>query len=146
MKHKLFIAVTVLFAACKGGAGKTEDTTKDSTQQIINTVGGTSIDSANEPGQRLIAANDCFTCHSIDRKSIGPSYRQIANKYDNNEGNVENLANRIIKGATGLWSNNKMTPHPTVSYPQAQSMARYILSLRNAADTTTGSAADSITK
>ncbi|MBV9963045.1 MAG: c-type cytochrome [Parafilimonas sp.] len=146
MKYKLFIAATVLIAACKGGAGKTEDTTKDTTQQIINAVGGTSIDSANEPGQRLIAANDCFTCHYIDRKSIGPSYRQIANRYESNEGNVENLANRIIKGATGLWSTNRMTPHPNISYQQAQAMAAYILSLRNAADTTTGNTTGTTTK
>jgi len=146
MKYTLFIGAIVLFAACKGGTGKTEDTTKDTTQQIINAVGGTSIDSANEPGQRLIAANDCFTCHYIDRKSIGPSYRQIANRYESNEGNVENLANRIIKGATGLWSSNKMTPHPNLSYRQAQAMATYILSLRNTTDTATSNTADTTTK
>jgi cytochrome c len=136
MKYRIFFIAIVLFAACKGGTGKTEDITKDSTQQLINAVGGTSIDSANEPGQRLIAANDCLTCHQINKKNIGPSYQEIANRYEMGQGNIENLADRIIKGATGLWSNNKMTPHPNLSQQQAQEMARYILSLRNVPDTT----------
>src|SRR3954447_13301301 len=106
MKYRIFFVAIVVFAACKGGTGKTEDITKDSTQQLINAVGGTSIDSANEPGPRLIAANDCLTCHQINKKNIGPSYQEIANRYEMSQGNIENLADRIIKGATGLWSNN----------------------------------------
>ena len=135
MKLNLMPALIIFFAACKGGAGKTEDITKDTTQYIVNAIGGTSIDSANEPGQRLIAANDCFTCHLVDRKNIGPSYRQIANHYNNNEGNVENLAHKIVKGGRGLWGQNAMTPHPNLSQPQAREMARYILSLKNVSDT-----------
>ena len=49
---------------------------------------------------------------------------------------IENLANKIIKGGKGLWGSAAMTPHPNLPEAQAEEMARYILSLRNAADTT----------
>ena len=127
----------VLLAACKSGTGKTESSDSvNATQAIINT-GGTSIDSAeNISGSNLIASNDCLTCHKVNEKSIGPSYKQIADKYELNQGNIENLANKIIKGGKGLWGSAAMTPHPNLPEAQAQEMARYILELRNAADTT----------
>lgn len=147
MKFYVTAFAFILFASCKSGAGKVPASdSPNATENIIN-AGGTSIDSANESGQRLIAANDCLTCHQIDKKNIGPSYRQIADRYEMNQGNVENIADRIIKGATGLWSNNKMTPHPNLSQQQAQAMAKYILSLRNAPDTTVAnSTADTTSK
>jgi len=102
------------------------------TDSLINT-GGTNIDSANEPGSRLIAANDCFTCHRIEEKNIGPSYRQIAQRYHFNEGNIENLAHKIITGGKGLWGQAAMTSHPNLSETQAREMVRYILSLKDSA-------------
>lgn len=131
----LFTAISFL-AACGAGTGETNKSdSANATQSIINT-GGSGIDTANVSGSRLIAANDCLTCHKIDEQSTGPSYRQIADKYELNQGNIENLANKIIKGGKGLWGQNAMTPHPSLPEPQAQEMARYILSLRNASDTT----------
>ena len=127
----------VSLAACKSGTGKTEASdSANATNDIIN-KGGTSIDSAeNISGSNLIASNDCLTCHKVNEKSIGPSYKQIADKYELNQGNIENLANKIIKGGKGLWGSAAMTPHPNLPEAQAEEMARYILSLRNAADTT----------
>ena len=136
MKFKLFIPVLSFMGACNSGTGKTEASdSANATQAIINT-GGTSIDSAeNISGSNLIASNDCLTCHKVNEKSIGPSYKQIADKYELNQGNIENLANKIIKGGKGLWGSAAMTPHPNLPEAQAEEMARYILSLRNAADT-----------
>ncbi|HEX5151761.1 MAG TPA: c-type cytochrome [Parafilimonas sp.] len=136
MKFKFVIPALCLLAACSSGTGKTEASdSANATQAVINT-GGTSVDSAeNISGNNLIASNDCLTCHKINEKNIGPSYKQIAEKYELNQGNIENLANKIIKGGKGLWGDPVMTPHPNVSEIQAQEMARYILSLRNASDT-----------
>ena len=94
------------------------------------------VDSAeNIDGGHLIASNDCLTCHKVDEQSVGPSYKAIAAKYELNQGNIENLANKIIKGGKGLWGDAEMTPHLNLPYPQANEMARYILSLREPSDT-----------
>jgi cytochrome c len=130
MKYNIIISALFLFAACKGGTGKT-DVNDTSTTQAISNRGGTNVDSVNESGDRLIAANDCLTCHKIGQQSFGPSYEQIANRYDNNQGNIDNLADRIIRGGKGLWGQNEMTPHRNLTHAQAQTMVRYILSLRD---------------
>jgi cytochrome c len=137
MKNILIVMAIIFFAACKSGTGKTSASdSANATRDIVN-EGGTRYDSAsNIPGKKLIAASDCFTCHKIDQKNIGPSYRQIADKYQLNQGNLENLADRIIRGGKGLWGQNAMTPHPALSQADAQEMVRYILSLR---DSTTSS-------
>lgn len=134
----LFTVILVCYiflGACKGGTGKTKASDSANATRDITNVGGVSIDSAeNISGSNLIAANDCFTCHDINKKSVGPSYMQVAKQYDINQGNIENLANKIRKGGGGLWGNNSMNPHPDLSEPQARLMAHYILSL-DAADT-----------
>ncbi len=130
----IFITITLL-TACGAGTGETAASdSANETEKIINS-GGTNIDTAkNISGSQLIASNDCFTCHKIDEKNFGPSYKQIADKYEFNNGNVQNLADKIIKGGKGLWGQNAMTPHANLPEPQAEEMVKYILSLRNAAD------------
>lgn len=98
------------------------------TDSIINS-GGNIADTNFRKGARLIAANDCFTCHRIEEKTTGPSYREIAARYHYNEGNVENLSHSIMYGAKGLWGDKAMTPHNNVEKRDAVEMARYILSL-----------------
>jgi len=132
MKAFIFLIATFLLAACGAGTGETSKSDSANPTQDIQNTGGTSVDTAeNISGSQLIGANDCLGCHKIDEKSVGPSYTQIANRYEDNQGNVENLADKIIKGGKGLWGNAAMTPHPTVTEPQAQEMAKYILSLRD---------------
>ena len=132
----VFLAFSFAIGACNSGAGKTSASdSANATQDIINT-GGTSADSTgNISGSKLIAVNDCLTCHTVNEKSFGPSYMQIADKYDFNQGNIENLADRVIKGGKGLWGQNAMNPHPNLSVQEAEAMCRYIL-LLNTTDTT----------
>ena len=93
MKYIFLSASLIIFASCGGGAGKTPESDSANLTTQIQNIGGTAVDSAqNMPGSNLIAANDCLTCHQVDKKNIGPSYRQIANRYENNQGNIENLA------------------------------------------------------
>jgi cytochrome c len=104
------------------------------TDSLINTAGGI----ANSPyanGARLVVGNDCLTCHKLDKKSIGPSYYQISEKYPFDSGVVENLAHSIINGSKGLYGDRAMTPHPNVSFRDAKAMAAYILSLKHEPDT-----------
>ncbi|MEP6683228.1 MAG: c-type cytochrome [Parafilimonas sp.] len=136
MKYLIVFAGISFLVACGAGTGETSKSdSPNATQDIIN-AGGTEIDTAqNISGSQLIAANDCLTCHKIGEKSFGPSYKQIADKYEMNQGNIENLASRIIKGGKGLWGQNAMTPHANLPEPQAEKMVQYILSLRDSSAT-----------
>jgi cytochrome c len=83
----------------------------------------------NLKGLRLIEASDCKACHSIDKKSIGPAYRDVSLKYRGKTGAVENLAKKVISGGSGAWGNVPMAGHPQITAADAGEMVKYILSL-----------------
>ncbi|MEZ4887701.1 MAG: PQQ-dependent sugar dehydrogenase [Chitinophagales bacterium] len=80
-------------------------------------------------GSFLMKKSDCYTCHDLEKPSIIPAYRQIAQKYPFNEQSVNYLASKIIKGGNGVWGERLMAAHPQLSEQEAAAMARYILSL-----------------
>lgn len=84
---------------------------------------------AIKEGELLVAQNDCKTCHHPVNKIIGPGHTEVAKKYEFTEANVKLLADRIIKGSTGVWGEIPMNPHPDLSVENAEKMARYVLSL-----------------
>ena len=81
-------------------------------------------------GKALLQKSDCMTCHKLDMKLIGPAFNDIAKKYPATEANYLLLAGKIIKGGSGVWGQIPMTPHPTVSQPDAKKMVKYLLSLK----------------
>lgn len=80
-------------------------------------------------GKKLIEASDCKACHSTDKKSIGPSYQAIAEKYKNDQGAKERLTKKIIAGGGGVWGETVMAAHPDLSTQDAAEMVSYILNL-----------------
>jgi cytochrome c len=81
------------------------------------------------PGVALMAASDCKSCHLIDQKSAGPSYRDVAKRYATDIKAVETLSDKILKGGAGVWGETAMAAHPQLSKDQAVQMVEYILSL-----------------
>ena len=80
-------------------------------------------------GKKLIDQNDCKSCHIIDRKSIGPTYQDVAAKYKNDAKAVDYLVKKIIQGGTGVWGDVAMAAHPQLSVADATEMVNYILNL-----------------
>jgi cytochrome c len=78
-----------------------------------------------------MAKSDCKACHFEDKKSIGPSFLDIAKKYKSSEGNIVLLSDKIIKGGAGVWGDVPMAPHPGIGLPEAKQIVQYILSLSN---------------
>ena len=73
--------------------------------------------------------SDCKACHSVDKKSIGPAYRDVSLKYKGKTGAVETLAKKIISGGAGVWGDVPMAGHPQITASDAGEMVKYILSL-----------------
>jgi cytochrome c len=99
-----------------------------------NIAGGMEEEEEENPGGvpeglKLIAKSDCKTCHNKNRKTVGPSYVAIAEKYVNNPENLALLASKIKHGGSGVWGNVQMTPHPDLPDEDIESMVKYILSL-----------------
>ena len=89
------------------------------------------VDSAaagKNEGLALIEGADCLTCHQIDKRVVGPSYQEVADKYT--EGDLDMLASKIIEGGKGNWGEIPMTPHAGMSPDVAKKMVSYILTLK----------------
>jgi cytochrome c len=80
-------------------------------------------------GEALVKASDCKTCHHPVNKIIGPSHTDVAKKYEFTEANVKMLAKKIIAGGQGNWGEIPMAAHADITPENAESMARYVLSL-----------------
>lgn len=82
-------------------------------------------------GLKLVAGSDCFTCHLVDERINGPSYREVANKYaGKSDTTLSYLAGKIITGGSGVWGPVMMTPHPDLSKEDAEAMVKYVLLLK----------------
>lgn len=90
---------------------------------------GHQMPTAELPGKALIAKSDCKSCHVIDQRSAGPSYKEVATKYKSQTGAIDYLSAKIIKGGAGVWGTTEMAAHPQVSVEDAKEMVNYILSL-----------------
>jgi cytochrome c len=93
---------------------------------------GHQLPTAELPGKALIAKSDCKSCHTIDQRSAGPSYQQVAARYKGNGDAPGQLAAKIIKGGAGVWGGTEMAAHPQLSVDEAKKMVEYILSLADA--------------
>lgn len=80
-------------------------------------------------GQAFMDGSDCMRCHGIDRKFVGPSFSQVADKYREQGDAQAYIARKIQEGSVGVWGNVIMPRHPQVTEAQAQDMAAWILAL-----------------
>ena len=86
-------------------------------------------------GMELVDQHNCFACHKIDEKSIGPTYLEVADRYDATPDNVEMLIYKIIQGGSGNWGEQNMSAHPQISQEEAAKIIYYILALNDEQDT-----------
>ncbi|RZK20663.1 MAG: c-type cytochrome [Pedobacter sp.] len=99
-------------------------------KMVVATASTTNHEFQMSAGEKLINKSDCIGCHNKVNKIIGPSYTEIAKKYPATEKNINYLADKIIKGGTGVWGTMPMTAHSTLKPADAKLMVKYILSLK----------------
>ena len=99
-------------------------------KMVVATASSTNHEFQMSAGEKLINKSDCIGCHNKVNKIIGPSYTEIAKKYPATEKNINYLADKIIKGGTGVWGTMPMTAHATLKPADAKLMVKYILSLK----------------
>lgn len=130
MKRILFVlTVTGLMASCGGSDKKEGGEKKD--EQVTEKKDDVSSNPDYQNGLALIAKSDCLTCHKVDEKLIGPSYRDVANKYAGTSDTiVTHLAGKIISGGSGVWGEVLMTPHAALTKEDAETMVKYIMLLK----------------
>lgn len=76
----------------------------------------------------LANAKDCFSCHSVDEKIIGPSYKDVAAKYSGNSDAEAMLIKKVMKGGGGTWGKTWMPANKNVSEDEARRLISWVLS------------------
>lgn len=128
------IALAGLTFACGGGEKATETTETVATTAEPAKEMSLEEKYQNDPiyikGLEKLKTSDCTSCHMVERKIVGPSYADVAAKYENTEENVSMLASKVIAGGVGVWGEIAMPAHPSVTEEDAKDMVRYILLLK----------------
>ncbi len=80
--------------------------------------------------QALAQSKNCMACHSVDKKVVGPAFKDIAKKFGSQAGAADMLAQKIMKGSSGVWGPVPMPANTQVSEAEAKTLANWVLSLK----------------
>jgi len=80
--------------------------------------------------QQLLKDKACLSCHTLDKKLIGPAYKDVAAKYKARKDAETYLSTKIRQGSTGVWGAVPMPPNGTVNDAEAKTLAKYILTVK----------------
>jgi len=76
---------------------------------------------------QLAQSKNCMACHAVDKKVIGPSFKDVAAKYKDTKGAVDLLAGKIMKGGSGVWGPIPMPANTQVNEADAKKLAAWVL-------------------
>jgi cytochrome c len=77
-------------------------------------------------GLKRMRTSDCFNCHALDRAIVGPSFLDVASKYRNQSGALEQSIRRVLNGSTGVWGKVAMLPHSQHTEEEIASMVEWV--------------------
>lgn len=87
-----------------------------------------------EAGKKLAGAKNCLVCHAVDKKLVGPAFKDIAKRYAGDKAAVAKLAEKVKKGGKGNWDKETggaiMTPNATVSDADIKALVEWVLALK----------------
>lgn len=129
MIRNIIIAITMASIAFACGSKTESNNTEDYGEAEVPAEVTVIDENLIGQGAALVKQSDCNTCHHVTSQIVGPSHTDVAKKYEFTNENIQLVAERIIKGSTGVWGPVMMTPHPNLSQGDAEKMARYVLSL-----------------
>jgi cytochrome c len=70
----------------------------------------------------------CTACHSVDKKIVGPAFKDVAAKYAGQKDAVDKLTAKVLKGGSGVWGPVPMPANTAVSEAEAKTLVTWVLS------------------
>ena len=95
---------------------------------VLWTAAGVLSTGAVQADEALATSKNCLSCHAVDKKVVGPSYKDIAKKYSAKDEAM--LAEKVIKGGKGNWGAIPMPANPSVTPDEANKLVKWVLSLK----------------
>lgn len=81
-----------------------------------------------EASDELAKKHACFACHTVDKKMVGPSYKDVAAKYRADKEAPAKLAAKVKNGSQGVWGNVPMPPNAAIPDADINALVKWILS------------------
>jgi cytochrome c len=78
--------------------------------------------------EELAKKHNCLACHSVDKKVVGPSYKDVAAKYRGDKSAEAKLFEKVKKGGVGVWGQIPMPPNATVPDEDIKALVKWVLS------------------
>jgi len=78
----------------------------------------------------LAQKKNCMACHAVDKKLVGPSYKDVAAKYAGQKDAVDKLAGKVVKGGAGVWGAVPMPANPQVTDAEAKQLVQWIMTVK----------------
>ena len=89
-----------------------------------------SLSAGASADQALAQKNACMSCHSVDKKVVGPAFKDVAKKYAGDKTAEAKLLAKVKTGGKGVWGAIPMPPNPQVSDADAKKIIAWVLSLK----------------
>jgi cytochrome c len=80
--------------------------------------------------EELAKKNACTACHAVDKKLVGPAFKDVAKKYAGDKGAEAKLVEKVKKGGSGVWGQVPMPPNSSVKDEDVKTLVKWILSLK----------------
>jgi len=97
---------------------------------VLLTVIGLIGPMSSEASMELARSKNCIACHSVDKQVLGPAYKEVAAKYAGDKEALARLTKKVREGGVGVWGQIPMPANPQVTEAEAQTLAKWVLSLK----------------
>jgi cytochrome c len=95
---------------------------------LILGVAGLAVALASHASEELAKKHNCLACHAVDKKLVGPSYKEVAAKYRGDSSAPAKLFDKVKKGGQGVWGQVPMPPNTQVPDADIKALVSWILS------------------
>jgi cytochrome c len=95
---------------------------------IVAVVGAAAAPAFANP--ELAQKKNCMACHAVDKKLVGPAYKDVAAKYASQKDAADKLAVKVMKGGSGVWGAIPMPANPQVSEAEAKQLVQWVLTTK----------------
>src|SRR5258706_10203005 len=90
---------------------------------------GLMVAGAANASLELAQKNNCMSCHAVDKKVVGPAYKEVAAKYKGDKTAEAKLIQKVKKGGAGVWGQVPMPPNATVKDEDIKTLVKWILAM-----------------
>ncbi len=128
------IALSFVIYACGGGSQESSESSTSSSAPAQEVKVSLEDKYKDDPifitGSAKAKEAGCTACHMVERKVVGPSYADVAEKYENTPENIAMLTDHVINGNVGNWGEIQMPSHPHLERADVEDMIKYVLLLK----------------